>query len=155
MNRRILFGALALFAVALPFTLGAVSGCQAPQVGLTTEGALTPCPDRPNCVSSQEQRDSHQINPIAFSGDPAAAWDRLHETIRAFPRTTIVSESDNYLHVVCRSFLFRFADDVEFLLDGANSVIHVRSASRVGYSDLGANRKRIEKLRAAFQTRRP
>ena len=68
------------------------------------------------------------------------------------PRTTLVTENQNYLHFECRSRLFRFVDDLEFLIDPDARVIQVRSASRVGYSDLGVNRARVNQVRVAFES---
>lgn len=73
---------------------------------------------------------------------------RLKQVLARQPRTTIVTEAHNYLHVEFRSAILRFVDDVEFLVNDA--AIQVRSASRVGYSDFGVNRKRIETLRSQF-----
>ena len=117
-----------------------------PQIGLV-DGRLRPCPSSPNCVCSQNQDTGHHIEPLPFSGSPREAWDRLHALIEKLPRTRVVSRDDSYLHVEFTSLLMRFVDDVEFLLDEPASVIHIRSASRIGHSDLGANRKRIEAIR--------
>ena len=115
-------------------------------VGLV-EGRLRPCPSSPNCVCSQDEDAGHQIEPLRFAGPPREAWERLHDLVLKLPRTRVVSREDRYLHVEFTTLLMRFVDDVEFLLDKTTSVIHVRSASRIGHSDLGANRKRIEAIR--------
>jgi len=81
---------------------------------------------------------------------PDEALARLKQVLQEEPRTTIVTEEGGYLHAEVRSFLFRFVDDVEFTLDADNRVIHVRSASRTGYSDFGVNRRRVERLRTFF-----
>lgn len=111
---------------------------------------LQTCPDSPNCVSSQARDTRHFIEPFAFSDDPQAAWTRLRTALRSEPRVTIVAEEGGYLHAEVRSRIFRFVDDVEFLLAAREGLIHVRSASRTGYSDLGVNRRRIERIRKAF-----
>lgn len=111
---------------------------------------LAPCPASPNCVSSLAADAGHQIAPIAFSGDPAQAMRRLRTVIEAMPRTRIVSDSGTALRAEFTSRLFRFVDDVDCVVDAPAGVIQIRSASRVGYSDLGANRKRVEAIRAAF-----
>lgn len=121
-----------------------------PPVGLV-DGHLRPCPPSPNCVCSQGADAGHAIAPLRFAGPAPAAWDRLQQVIRASPRTRITEVNDHYLRVEFTTAILRFVDDVEFLLDVPGEVIHVRSASRVGYSDLGANRKRVESLRAAFE----
>jgi uncharacterized protein (DUF1499 family) len=113
-------------------------------------GRLRACPDSPNCVSSQAADAAHRVEPIAFRGDPAAALDRLRRAVVSLPRARIVGASENYLHAEFTSLLLRFVDDVELLLEPERGLIQVRSASRVGYSDLGANRRRVEALRRAF-----
>jgi len=115
------------------------------------QGRLAPCPDKPNCVCSQEQRQEYAIAPLSFQGDPRAAWQRLLDVLDKLPRTRLVEQTDTYLHAECTSLLFRFVDDLECLLDTEAGVIHLRSASRVGYSDLGVNRARVEAIRQAFQ----
>lgn len=114
------------------------------------DGRLKACPSSPNCVSSQAGDAEHHVEPFPFEGDPALAIDRLAKIVSAEPRTEVVTHTSDYLHVVFRSKLFRFPDDVEFWADSANKRIEVRSASRVGYSDVGVNRARVEKLRAAW-----
>lgn len=113
------------------------------------DGQLSPCPGSPNCVVSQGSPDAeHAIDPIAFSGDPAAALTKLSQVVEAMPRTEVIDKTDTYLYAEFTSDLMGFVDDVEFLVDAETSVIHVRSASRLGQSDLGANRKRIEAIRS-------
>lgn len=123
-----------------------------PPVGIV-DGRLRPCPGSPNCVCSQDTDTGHSIAPLKLSDDAASSWKRLQQVIAGRPRARIVSVDERYLHVEMTSAFFRFVDDVEFLLDPAAGVIHVRSASRLGYSDLGVNRKRIEGIRASFESR--
>jgi uncharacterized protein (DUF1499 family) len=115
-------------------------------------GKLAPCPDTPNCVSSQATDDAHRMDPIPFEGNADETMVRLKAVLAARPRTTIVSADGDYLHAECVSMLFRFVDDVEFLVDPDAKVIHFRSASRVGRSDLGVNRKRMEAIRKDFES---
>jgi uncharacterized protein (DUF1499 family) len=114
------------------------------------EGRLAPCPDSPNCVSTQSADAKHSIDPIAYTTSVEEARIRLEEIVRAMPRTRVVTQEGDYLYVEYRSRLFGFEDDVEFWLDDENKVIHFRSASRKGYSDLGVNRKRMEGVREQF-----
>jgi len=113
---------------------------------------LRPCPSSPNCVSSLAvASDSiHFIEPFKFEGPSEAAWNALKLAVLSLPRVTIVKESRAYLHVEARTLLFRFVDDLEFKLVDSEGVIHVRSSSRLGYGDLGVNRKRMEKIRERF-----
>jgi uncharacterized protein (DUF1499 family) len=114
------------------------------------EGRLAACPNSPNCVSTQATDNQHKIEAIVFDGNPDDALMRLKAVIAAIPRMKIVAQSENYVHAEATSLIFRFRDDVEFLIDRQANVIHFRSASRVGHSDLGANRARMERIRKAF-----
>ncbi|MDZ7968144.1 MAG: DUF1499 domain-containing protein [Nostoc sp. DedSLP03] len=116
-----------------------------------SNGKLASCPNSPNCVSSQSTDASHQIAPLTFTSTPEQAITNLKQIIESLPRTKIITESKDYLYAEFKSALLGFVDDVEFYLDRTANVIHVRSASRLGQSDLGVNRKRIETIRAKFQ----
>jgi uncharacterized protein (DUF1499 family) len=123
-----------------------------PKLGID-DSKLMPCPKTPNCVNSQAHDEKHYIEPINYSGARQAAHDRLLQIIRSEKRTEILIDQEDYIRVEFTSALFRFVDDVEFYFPKENAddkVIHVRSASRVGSSDLGANRKRIERIRSEF-----
>ena len=112
------------------------------------DGRLAACPASPNCVSSQAGDERHRITPLAFSGDPDAAFDRLKQVLTRRKDTTVIEEQAGYLRVELRTTFF--VDDGEFLLDRERRVIQVRSASRLGYSDLGKNRSRMEEIREQF-----
>jgi len=109
---------------------------------------LTSCPSSPNCVSSQAADEEHHILPLVFHGDPDAAFARLKQILARRSDTAVIEENPGYLRVELRTTFF--VDDGEFLLDKAGGIIHIRSASRLGYSDLGKNRSRIEEIRREF-----
>ena len=132
-----LFGTL--FAGSPPATLG------------VRDGRLAPCPDRPNCVSSEATDDAHRVAALDFTGDPAAALRRLDQVIAGQDGASIVTRRDGYLHAEFQTRLMGFVDDFEARVDPAAGVIQVRSASRLGYGDLGVNRGRVEAIRAAFR----
>ncbi len=111
---------------------------------------LTSCPSKPNCVSSIDSDPKHFIEPLRFAGSARDAQNRLLKIISELKRARIVTVEDNFIGAEFTSFVFRFVDDVEFYFDDHNKIIHVKSASRVGYSDLGVNRRRIEKIRKQF-----
>ena len=116
-----------------------------------TEGKLVPCPESPNCVSTQTDSKNHKMEPIAWPGTSEVAVSRIKETIsRDFSKATLVEEGPGYLRYEFRSWVFRFVDDVEFYVDDAAAEIHFRSASRIGHSDLGANKSRMKKIVAGF-----
>lgn len=113
-------------------------------------GQLRECPDTPNCVSTTAKAESQLMAPLKYRGTERQAMERLLSVIREMPRSKVINQSDNYLYVEFSSLIFRYVDDVEFLVDAENRKIDFRSASRVGYSDLGANRKRMEKISERF-----
>ncbi|MCX5825949.1 MAG: DUF1499 domain-containing protein [Deltaproteobacteria bacterium] len=127
------------------------SGTRPSPIGVTG-GRLSACPASPNCVSSQSPDSKHAVEPLRYKGTAEQAKGMLIEALLGMKRVRIVAAEERYLHAEFTSALFRFVDDVEFLLDDGAKTIHVRSASRVGYSDLGVNRKRVEAIRSRFET---
>ena len=113
-------------------------------------GRLAACPARPNCVCSDASDPPHAISALILSTPHERAWEAARSAVLSLPRTQIVSESKGYLHAECRSGVFGFVDDLELHLRPQSDSIAVRSASRLGYSDFGVNRKRVESLRAAL-----
>jgi uncharacterized protein (DUF1499 family) len=142
------------------------SGSALAAVGINN-GHLESCPSSPNCVVShrllrrkttepavtvgQDGDEEHTIDPITYSGDRADARETLLKVLSVLPRTKVVDRADNYVKAESTSRIFKFVDDVEFYFPEDENVIHVRSASRVGESDLGVNRRRIEQIRLAMQ----
>ena len=116
---------------------------------------LAPCPRSPNCVSTEAPPgSSKRMDPIPYTGSLDEARARLLQVLREHPRTRIVSDpglEPHYLKAECRSKVFRFVDDVEFVFDEGAKLIRFRSASRLGRKDFGVNRQRMEEIRAAFE----
>ncbi|TDY03999.1 DUF1499 domain-containing protein [Thiohalophilus thiocyanatoxydans] len=126
-----------------------VASRKQPDLGLV-DGQLPPCPATPNCVCSEYPVEGASIEPLGYyTLTPDEAWARLKRVV-AETGGEVMAEQAGYLHAVYTTPLLRFVDDVEFRLDKKQQVIHIRSASRVGRSDFGANRTRVEKIRAAF-----
>lgn len=115
--------------------------------GVHNRVPLPPCPSTPNCVSSDAADETHHVKPYRLTAEPAEAWKTLKKIVAALPRTTIRTATQDYLRAEVRTRIFRFVDDIEFELRADENFIAVRSASRIGYSDLGVNRKRVEKIR--------
>ena len=115
------------------------------------EKKLAPCPSSPNCVSSQATDQGHFIAPFKITGNIEQAWAALKNALLSQNRTVIIGEIDGILHAQATSLVFRFVDDIDAILDTDARLIHIRSASRVGYGDFGVNRKRVEMLRAQLQ----
>ncbi len=127
--------------------LASCSGEKPTQLGVFG-GRLSECPDSPNCVSSQAEDAAHRIAPLEFKDEPEPAFSRLKQILVRRGDTDIIEELPGYLQVEFHTLLF--VDDGEFLLDDEQRLIQVRSASRLGYSDLGKNRSRLEEIRQQF-----
>ena len=112
--------------------------------------SLLPCPSSPNCVSSLSQDESHYIEPFLSSLPFEEARAALAEAIAMIKGGRVVVSEGRYLQAEFVSSWLKFVDDVEFVIDEKSGVINLRSASRVGYSDFGVNRRRIEELRGYF-----
>ncbi len=131
---------------------GIFSGKRPDNLGVK-EGRLSPCPDKPNCVCSQQTElrlKSETTAPLPFIN----SCENTLSIIKAYAREqidwNIITETENYLHIECKSAFFGFIDDLEIYCDETEKMTQVRSASRLGYSDLGVNKIRIEKLRDYF-----
>lgn len=138
----------AMHLAAIPFIGGLMAGQRPANLGVK-DGKLSSCPNSPNCVVSQGNPDAeHAIAPLTYSADKATAMAKLKQIIESTPRTRIIEQSDDYLYAEFETKLMGFVDDVEFYFDPNEPVVQVRSASRLGQSDLGANRSRIEAIRS-------
>lgn len=121
------------------------SGTRPDNLGVRN-GTLASCPASPNCVSTNSTDPEHQIEPLKFLGGNTIVT--LKAAVLAQPGAVVISETENYLYAEFTSSLMGFVDDVEFYVDEASGTVQVRSASRMGQSDLGVNRKRIETIRS-------
>jgi len=122
------------------------------KVGLVA-GKFHPCPEKKVCVSTQapKEDEDHYIEPIQFTGSWQEAKETIKSVINSMKRTEILEEKENYLRVKFTTLLFRFKDDVEFLFDEEEKLIHFRSQSRIGGYDWGKNRSRMEEIRELYK----
>jgi uncharacterized protein (DUF1499 family) len=145
MNQKLL--AVLLFTTFLAGCAGTV-----PRLGITN-GELSPCPITPNCVNTQAKTGVSSIQALLFSGTQPEAKERLLTVLKQMKRTQVTQERVDYIRAESSSAIFRFVDDLEFYFPSQESgkiIIHMRSASRFGISDLGVNKKRIESIRDKF-----
>jgi len=133
----------------LSFSVIGCTGVRPANLGIK-DGKLAPCPASLNCVSSQSSDREHAVEPLSFAGMVTGAHEALRKIILNMKRSQIITDTDSYIHAEFTSALFRFVDDAEFQFDENSKLIHVRSASRLGSSDLGVNRKRVEEIRARW-----
>jgi len=134
--------------------VSALTACSSNQVttGLVDD-RFAPCPDSPNCVSSDAADDAHRVEPYRLKAAAQNAWHGLQNVVAAEERIRLVDVNDSYLHVEVHSAVMRFVDDTEFNLRANEGIIAVRSAARTGHSDGGVNRKRVERIREALRAR--
>jgi uncharacterized protein (DUF1499 family) len=146
----IIIASISLLVVIALFILGYMS--HSGQAHGLVEGRLKQCPDTPNCVSSEFVSDAeHYIEPLVYSaGEAERVMPRL-KTIIVEMGGSIQVEKTDYLAATFTSSVFRFVDDLELRIDADQKIIHLRSASRVGHGDGGANRKRVARLINSFQ----
>jgi uncharacterized protein (DUF1499 family) len=119
---------------------------------LFTMGFILPeCPDTPNCVSSQAKDPQKKVKPFSYEGhSQKKAFKSLLAAIKSQKRVEIKARTENHVKATVKSLIFGFIDDLEFIFEPENQLIQVRSASRMGYWDLGVNARRVENLRQAF-----
>ena len=134
--------------------VSALTACASNQVttGLVDD-RFAPCPDSPNCVSSDATDEAHRVEPYRLKAAAQNAWHGLQNVVAAEERIRLVDVNDTYLHVEVHSAVMRFVDDTEFNLRASEGIIAVRSAARTGHSDRGVNRKRVERIREALRAR--
>ena len=136
---------LALACVGILFSLALYSKKTPDTIGVNN-GRLSGCSTSHNCVSSQAADEAHLVDPFSIQGNVGETMDRLQKTLGEMGGT-VVEATDGYIHAEFSSSFWQFKDDLECLYDLQSGVVHIRSASRVGYHDFNANRKRVEKLR--------
>lgn len=141
---------LAIFFLTSSVILPVPTWAAAAGLGVNN-GYLSACPPSPNCVVSQNADPKHAIDPIPYHISRDKAREILLKVLSVVPRTEVVEQTDSYIHALSKSRIFKFVDDVEFYLPADESVIHLRSASRIGDSDLGVNRRRMEQIRLALK----
>jgi uncharacterized protein (DUF1499 family) len=129
--------------------------CTSLPAPLTAETAtlsiMAPCPTTPNCVVSKGADAGHQIEPLVYVGDRDTAYADLLKVLTVVPRTAVTEKTDTYIRAESTSRIFHFVDDLEFYFPTDEKLIQVRSAARVGESDLGVNRRRLEQIRLALR----
>jgi uncharacterized protein (DUF1499 family) len=142
-------------AVVLAVAATVVSSWRRPVLGLRADGRLSPCPPKPNCVCSQDAAPEQKVDPMPWQGHAGDPILRLRGVLAGMRGATVVTQEGPYLRAEFVTPLWRFVDDAEFLWVPAEGVIHVRLASRVGHSDLGVNRARLEEVRRRFLSAPP
>jgi uncharacterized protein (DUF1499 family) len=133
--------------ILLPLLITACSGSPPPNLGVR-DGQLSPCPSKPNCVSSQSADADHFVAPLSFPVRAEVAQRALLEVLPQMEGARVVTNEAFYTRAEFTSKTMKYVDDVEFVVDPLSNIIHMRSASRLGYSDMGVNRRRVEEIRA-------
>jgi uncharacterized protein (DUF1499 family) len=138
---------LTILAIFIVFNFGRIyyQNSQTPELGVT-EGQFQPISKKPNNVSSQTDVEDKLVAPLAMKSTTADTMQALVAAATQYGTMNVVEQTDNYLYVIFTTSLMKYRDDVEFYIDEANKVVHFRSASRAGYSDMGLNRERYNKI---------
>ena len=144
-QKTIIFGGIIIL-----WGISSCSGSRPEKLGLKNK-LFTPCPRSPNCVLSLKSDAKHRILPLAYAGSLKVAKERLNQVILSHENARIITQNGDYWHVEFTSRWMRFIDDVEFYFMESEELIHVRSASRMGYYDYEVNRKRVERIRFRFE----
>jgi len=127
------------------------AGARPTTLGSSGSG-LAPCPESPNCVSTSASSEQHGLAPYTLALPVSAAWPAIEQAVTALPGTVVVTSTPGYLHAESTSRLMRYVDDLEIRVSASGGEqLEVRSASRVGYGDMGVNRARADALRAALR----
>lgn len=140
----------AALALLLAGCAGSPTAEEEPSKTSDETAALAACPALPNCVRSGASNPVNAIAPLSIAGEASEVWAALLDHLEGDPQYTIVEQRDDYVRVEARTRIIGFIDDVEFQLRRDSGEIAVRSASRIGLFDLGANRMRIEGVRRAL-----
>jgi len=133
------------FVLTCSLVLTACTGARPHNLGVVNS-QLAPCPDTPNCVSSDSLDESHYVPAFKLEASSELVWSEIKLYIDSQSNMEIVRELKDYLYVESTSTLMRFVDDVELHLREQDGIIAVRSASRYGKSDFGVNKERIDDL---------
>lgn len=143
------FGFVSPAEAALPIVQNIFHGDVPENIGVN-QGQLAPCPPSPNCVVSQNGDSEHQIKPITYQGDRDNAQATMLQVLSVVPRTQVIEQTSDYIYAQSTSRLMGFVDDLEFYFPQDSKTIQLRSASRMGESDIGVNRRRLEQIRFAI-----
>ncbi|NRA45768.1 MAG: DUF1499 domain-containing protein [Oligoflexales bacterium] len=156
MIKKVVYGLLGILALGvLFFTFRFYSMVKESQNNADWElalidGKLAPCGEKPNCVSSMSSDEQFGVEGFQFSNEPTSSFSQFVESLRQADGVELLRKTDNFAHLTYQSAIFGFTDDLQLLLAPDTGKVEVRSSSRVGYSDLGANRKRVEGIRNDF-----
>ncbi|WP_127717074.1 DUF1499 domain-containing protein [Halobacteriovorax sp. HLS] len=115
------------------YNLGLNSQKMSPTSLKENSSTLMKCTSELNCVKSSILTQENKIQNIV-------------KVLASKPQYKVVKVEKNYLYFTDQSSIFGFVDDVEFLYEENLKKLHYKSSSRVGKSDLGANKKRIDRI---------
>ena len=144
---KLVFSSIILYA---SFMLTSCSGTRPLDIGISNN-SLKACPEKPNCVSSFASTEGHKIEALTLDPKDKASLGKVKAAAQSLGNGVLVSETDEYLYYEFTSTIMRYVDDVEFYFPKGGTMVHFRSASRLGHSDLGVNRERMEAIRSKLK----
>lgn len=139
---------LCVVGVLIVFMVGSMAiQNQKPQIILGLEnGKLREVPTKPNAVSTQTKQEDKRIQPLAFKESLKQSKEAIKEALKSYGGIVIIEETEHYIYAIATTVKMKYKDDIEIYFDASSREIHYRSASRVGYSDMGLNKARFEKI---------
>jgi len=141
---------LGILAAMLIVVLVMVSkNMRTPELGVEN-GLFKPLSSKPNGVSTQAKDESKFVEPFPFSGNLEETKKLLKEVCQSYGDVKVIKEETDYMHIVFTTGTMKYNDDVEFYFDEKNQLVHYRSESRIGYSDMGLNRERYDVLSLSY-----
>ncbi len=132
--------------IVMSITLFSCAGQTPEDIGVF-DNKFSPCPESPNCVSSDANDKGHAVDVFKLNKNLENNWKEIHDVVNSLSRTKIISFDEKYIHAECSSAVFGFVDDLQLHLREQGEYVAVKSAARLGYSDFGVNRKRVTDLR--------
>ena len=144
---KIVFGILAVVLILI--IVMTAKNMKTPELGVEN-GLFKPLSSKPNGVSTQAKDEDKLVEPLPFSGDLESTKTLIIEVCKSYGEVKIIKEERNYIHIVFTTGKMKYKDDAEFYLDEKNQLVHYRSESRIGYSDMGLNRDRYDALASSY-----
>lgn len=145
----VIYSIVVLIAALVIISLASIySKNRTPQVaiGLNDDGQFYELSDKPNCISTQTSYIEKKVAPLEFKGSLKDSKGAIYQALEAYGGIEIVEDTDTYVYCIATTSLMRYKDDVEFLFDETEQLIHYRSSSRAGYSDMGLNKERYDRI---------
>ena len=144
----VLIALIGIVVTALAFIY--FQNAQEPELGVSDAGQFKPLDNKPNSVSTQAEDESKRVEPLPFKSSLEDTISALEQAVQEYGGGKVTQKEAKYLRILFTTPTMKFNDDAEFYLDTDQKLVHFRSKSRAGYSDMGLNRSRYNQLKAIY-----